>query len=161
MPGLYVPRSYHEKQEQRRAELVADWYAQTTPDFSDAMELQRRLQLRDPALSVTWGSAGPHMNRWVIIRTAADGAIHVVKVFRNEQGEYARPEPSTADNLQNITGRIGLQMLAEQEKREEAERRAQEQYQEDFFNDLGDRLATNIRSAAGVKDSIVVSKDLA
>lgn len=160
MPGLYVPRSYHEQQEARRAQLAADWYASSTPDFSDAMELQRRLQLRDPRLSVTWGSAGPHMNRWVIIRQSDTGEVHVVKVFQNQQGEYERPEPSVADNLQNISGRIGYQMLREIEAEEARQHRADEQRNEEFFEDLGDRLATDIRSAAGVKDSILVSKDL-
>lgn len=158
MPGIYLPRSYHEQQEQRRAELAADWYAQTTPDFGDAMELQRRLQLRDPRLSVTWAKGGPHKDRWVIIRQADTGEVFVVSVFENAQGEYDRPNPSVADNLLNLAGRNGEEMLRDIERREQLERETEKRQQDEFYAELGDRIATDVRTAAGVKDTILVPR---
>ena len=124
------------------------------------MELERRLKLRDPHLSVTWCAGGPHMHRWVILRTDDSGEVAVVKVFRNEQGEYARPEPSVGDNLVLATGSVGAQILKDIE-REEARKEAENaRLQEEFYEELGDRLATDIQSAAGVKHSILVSTSI-
>jgi hypothetical protein len=160
VPGLYLPKSHHDHQQRKQAELVADWYTKNTPDFGDAMELQRRLQLRDARLSVVWGQAGPHMNRWVILRTAEDGQQHVVKVFNGPNGQYDRPEPSVGDNLMDISGSAGYQLLREMEAREQKEREDAAKYRQEFVDDLGERLASTIVNSHGIKDNILVTKDV-
>lgn len=127
------------------------------PDIPDAQWLQKRLQAKDHRLEVFWGSnPGPHFKRWVVARNAEDGQRHIVKVFQNQHGEYERPEPSFADNLMDVSGRAGDDFLKRIEREEERSRQHRADAQEEFIQDLGERMASDLRNAAGVTDSIVV-----
>lgn len=142
------------------AQLQAEFARLEAPDLGDARACQKRLQAKDARLELSWGSAGPHRGRWVVTRNAEDGQQHVVHVFQNEQGEYARPEPSYADNLMDITGRSGdeyLKMLDRQEAKKEED---YEKHMNEWEANLADKLTSDFKGIHGIKDSIIVSKDL-
>lgn len=134
-------------------------YARSRPDFEDSRQLEMRLKLRDPAMEVVWAHEGPHMNRWVVIRTDGDGMPHVVSVIKHEDGSYKRPDPALAENFIDLWGSAGNRMLreieaAEQKRRDEAERIENENHQE-----IAERIASLVINKHGSKDNALFTSE--
>lgn len=157
MPGLYLPKSHRELREQKQAQIEMDKFARARPDFDDSRLLEGRLRVRDDAMRVVWAHQGPHMNRWVVIRTDADGMPHVVSVIRHEDGSYKRPDPALAETFVDTWGSVGNQILKEMEAREAA--KAKEAADIEAANDyeVAERIAHAITKHQGVHDRVSLS----
>ena len=155
--GLYLPKSHRELREQQEARMQADQLTQSLPDFKDAMELQRALKLRDERMSVTWAQSGPHMNRWVVVRTDDQGMPHIVMVIKNVDQSYKSPSYKLADSLIDTWGRSGSLILKQMDD-DQARRSAEaERLEDEAHAEVAERIGSLVMSVNGVKDRAFIS----
>lgn len=160
MGGLYLPKSYREQREQREAQMEMDKFARSRPDFEDSRTLEARLRFRDDRMRVVWAHQGPHMNRWVVVRMGDDGMPHVVRVIRNDDGSYARPDPGLAETFIDTWSREGDALLKRIEAAEEKRRRDAAAAEDEKWGEVAERVAERISHHVGIKDRAFIEKGL-